>query len=404
MAISQNFPSIAPSLSLNFASSRTLDPRITFTRTSSATCVGPNGLLRVVSANEPRFDHDPTTGESLGLLVEEQRTNLLLRSEDFGNAVWSYSEASASTNTTVAPDGTTSGDTVTSAGSAVVSQPIAKTASAITYFSSLFVKGTVTAFTFSIDDGTTTNRGRVVFNLSTGTISSTNNDGEFTGTSGTITSFPNNWYRLTATTTTNSTVVARMRLFWTGAGTSLDFWGAQLEAGAFATSYIPTTTAAVTRAADVASITGSNFSSWYNQTEGTVFAETRAAGATNNGGTSGGAACFSNGTNTERIRVSIAAIQTIWISGNTTQASLNSGAGFVANASFRAAAATKANDFAFTINANTVQSSLSGSAPSVSQLSIGTSNTTAGFLNGTIKRLTFWPQRLPDSTLQTLTK
>jgi hypothetical protein len=207
----------------------------------------------------PRFDHDPTTGESLGLLVEESRTNLIQQSEDFGDAVWSSSAASISTNTTAAPDGTTSGDTFTSSGTTIVSQPIAKTASAITYSSSLFVKGTVTAFTFSIDDGTAANRGRVVFNLSTGTISSTNNDGAFTGTSGTITSFSNNWYRLTVATTTNSTVVARMRLFWTGAGTSLDFWGAQLEAGSFPTSYIPTTTATVTRAADVASITGSNF-------------------------------------------------------------------------------------------------------------------------------------------------
>jgi hypothetical protein len=189
----------------------------------------------------PRFDHNPTTGESLGLLVEEARTNLIQQSEDFGDAVWSSSAASISTNTTAAPDGTTSGDTFTSSGTTIVSQPIAKTASAITYSSSLFVKGTVTAFTFSIDDGTAANRGRVVFNLSTGTISSTNNDGAFTGTSGTITSFSNNWYRLTVATTTNSTVVARMRLFWTGAGTSLDFWGAQLEVGAFPTSYIPTT-------------------------------------------------------------------------------------------------------------------------------------------------------------------
>jgi hypothetical protein len=207
----------------------------------------------------PRFDHNPTTGESLGLLVEEARTNLSLYSEDFGDAVWSSSAASISTNTTAAPDGTTTADTVNSSGTAVVSQLFTKAASAITYTGSLFVKGSATDFSLTIDDGVPINRGRARFNLSTGTLGSVTNEGTFTGTTSTITLFPNGWYRLTVTTTTNTLTTARLRSFWTGAGTSLDFWGAQLEAGAFPTSYIPTVAATVTRAADVASITGSNF-------------------------------------------------------------------------------------------------------------------------------------------------
>jgi hypothetical protein len=207
----------------------------------------------------PRFDHNPTTGESLGLLVEEARTNLSLYSEDFGDAVWSSSAASISTNTTAAPDGTTTADTVNSSGTAVVSQLFTKAASAITYTGSLFVKGSATDFSLTIDDGVPINRGRARFNLSTGTLGSVTNEGTFTGTTSTITLFPNGWYRLTVTTTTNTLTTARLRSFWTGAGTSLDFWGAQLEVGAFPTSYIPTVAATVTRAADVASITGSNF-------------------------------------------------------------------------------------------------------------------------------------------------
>jgi hypothetical protein len=207
----------------------------------------------------PRFDHNPTTGESLGLLVEEARTNLSLYSEDFGDAVWSSSAASISTNTTAAPDGTTTADTVNSSGTAVVSQSFTKAASAITYTGSLFVKGSATDFSLTIDDGVPINRGRARFNLSTGTLGSVTNEGTFTGTTSTITLFPNGWYRLTVTTTTNTLTTARLRSFWTGAGTSLDFWGAQLEVGAFPTSYIPTVAATVTRAADVASITGSNF-------------------------------------------------------------------------------------------------------------------------------------------------
>jgi hypothetical protein len=207
----------------------------------------------------PRFDHNPTTGESLGLLVEEARTNLSLYSEDFGDAVWSSSAASISTNTTAAPDGTTTADTVNSSGTAVVSQLFTKAASAITYTGSLFVKGSATDFSLTIDDGVPINRGRARFNLSTGTLGSVTNEGTFTGTTSTITLFPNGWYRLTVTTTTNTLTTARLRSFWTGAGTSLDFWGAQLEVGAFPTSYIPTVAATATRAADVASITGSNF-------------------------------------------------------------------------------------------------------------------------------------------------
>jgi hypothetical protein len=207
----------------------------------------------------PRFDHNPTTGESLGLLVEESRTNLSLYSEDFGNAIYSLTAATVSTNTAVAPDGTTTADTVNSSGTAVVSQSFTKAASAITYTGSLFIKGSATDFSLTIDDGTPTNRGRARFNLSTGTLGSVTNDGTFTGTTSTITLFPNDWYRLTVTTTTNTLTTARLRSFWTGAGTSINFWGAQLEAGSFSTSYIPTVAATVTRAADVASITGSNF-------------------------------------------------------------------------------------------------------------------------------------------------
>jgi hypothetical protein len=84
MSIQQNFPAISPSLNLNFARSKTLDPRITFTRTSSATRVNGQGLIEVVPTNAPRFDHsyDPVSGtvRSLGLLVEEARSNFVFLS------------------------------------------------------------------------------------------------------------------------------------------------------------------------------------------------------------------------------------------------------------------------------------------------------------------------------------
>ena len=74
--VTADYPTIKPSLNLNFARSRALDPRITFTRASVGTYVGRDGLIKTASENEPRFDHDPETLESLGLLLEEPRTNI----------------------------------------------------------------------------------------------------------------------------------------------------------------------------------------------------------------------------------------------------------------------------------------------------------------------------------------
>jgi hypothetical protein len=80
---SQNtdFPNVRPSLDLRFALAKKLDPRITFTRGSTGTYFGSDGLMRTAGVNEPRFDHDPITGQSLGLLIEESRTNNVFASD-----------------------------------------------------------------------------------------------------------------------------------------------------------------------------------------------------------------------------------------------------------------------------------------------------------------------------------
>ncbi|WP_368921270.1 phage head spike fiber domain-containing protein [Comamonas aquatica] len=83
-----NLPDLRPSLLLDFANSGRVDPRIQCTRASAATCFGPDGKLRTVAANVPRIDYDPATGKCLGLLVEEQRTNLVSRSNELSHADW----------------------------------------------------------------------------------------------------------------------------------------------------------------------------------------------------------------------------------------------------------------------------------------------------------------------------
>ena len=106
MSIQNNFPAIKPSLNLDFSNTKTVDPRITFTRASSATYFDEFGVMRTTSNNVPRIDHNPMTGECLGLLIEEQRTNLLPYSEQFDDAGWVKLQTTITPNTIVAPNGT----------------------------------------------------------------------------------------------------------------------------------------------------------------------------------------------------------------------------------------------------------------------------------------------------------
>jgi len=394
-------------LDLRFAQLKTLDPRITFTRASSGTFVGDDGLVKSATTNEARFDHNPTTGESLGLLVEEARTNLLLQSENFGDTYWTKTDCTITANESTAPDGTLTADlwSNTASPGTVNSSNITKDGAARTYTASLWVKGTLSPFTVALDDGTNTNRGRVQYNLSTNAVIGVFNDGTiFTNTSGTLTRFSNGWVRVTVTTTTGTGTTIRLRPFFSGASSTLRVWGAQIEEGAFATSYIPTTTATATRAADVASITGTNFSSWYNQTEGTVFAEyKRLVNA------SGRIFTFNDTTANEQIRITASLSTNIrpdWqvIDGGAVQANVLGTAEVAVGATGKTAGAYKLNDFQQATNSTLGTADTAGTLPTLTVLNIGANETGSGsMINGTIKRLTYWPVRLANPTLQSIT-
>ena len=111
--VTADYPTIKPSLNLNFARSRALDPRITFTRSTIATYVGRDGLIKYAGVNEPRFDHDPDTLESLGLLIEESRTNIFRNSDFSGGTTdwtigsWDTNNLSFGTENVVLPTGET---------------------------------------------------------------------------------------------------------------------------------------------------------------------------------------------------------------------------------------------------------------------------------------------------------
>jgi hypothetical protein len=233
--------------------------------------------LLTATDNVARFDHNPTTGESLGLLIEEQRTNLLLRSEEFDNASWTKTRSSITANTIVAPDGTLTGDKLvedSATGTHQVTQNITAT-SGVTYTVSIYAKKA------EIDVLTLDFGGALLgtYNLSTGIPTLGAGSAASTAISASMTDVGNGFYRcISVWTRAGSTVTSdfrfslRQNTSYTGDGYSgIYIWGASLEQGSFSTSYIKTEGSQVTRSADSASMTGANFSSWYNQPEGTFY-------------------------------------------------------------------------------------------------------------------------------------
>ena len=99
-----------PTLNLDFIENPQFDSRITFTRASTATYFNSAGVLTTANNNVARFDYNPSTLAPRGLLIEEQRTNSLLQSEAFNEAVWGKSTATVSANAAISPDGAMTAD------------------------------------------------------------------------------------------------------------------------------------------------------------------------------------------------------------------------------------------------------------------------------------------------------
>lgn len=204
----------------------------------------------------PRFDHNPATLESLGLLIEESRANLLSYSEDFGTA-WGLAAATRTLNFGAAPNGTLTADKIESTGGGVF-RAGAGVLNATTYTYSVFLKhvsGTGVVSNIGFERfGTVPLPAQVGVNLITGAVT-------FIGAS--VVSYnilpcQNGWYRVSVTATSTDTTTTVIN-YASQTGNEFLIWGAQLEQGAFATSYISTSTTALTRSADVCSITGTNF-------------------------------------------------------------------------------------------------------------------------------------------------
>jgi len=399
-----NRPSVKPALKLDFTKGK-LDPRITFSRASTGTYINQFGVLSTAGINVPRFEYDPVTGKSLGLLIEESRTNLLTYSRDLTQSAWTNRTVTA-THDQIGVDGSINGaskliDTVSGSIAHLISGTSVVTLSTIYTFSA-YVKSTGATWILFGQDIIGT--GYFSFNVVTGSF------GVYTaGTyiSRSSTNVGNGWWRVSITYTAAYTTASGAIFInnmdsnnpaFVGTGLlGLNVDGAQLEIGPSATSYIPTTTAAATRTSDIALMSGININTWWNQSQGTFFAEgDQFVGA---GGQASFMDLYQDGNNKLSIRTSqrlyIAASSTIGFDlstltqGQTHKISIaygsQNGLGFAKDGS----AITTGGLQVF-------------SAPSPT-LYIGVADANLYYLNGHIRNVTYYNIRLPDQTLQALT-
>ena len=248
MTIKALYPTIEPTLNLDFANTKRLDPRITFSRASTATYFDENGTLRTAATNAARFDHSGA-GESLGLLVEEAKTNSFTYSNYLDDATWTKTNAQVIPNALLAPDNTFTARLLNSqaAGSTSVNRNFTRNNPAFT----IFIKaGSSSTANVKIQSDVAGRNVSYNVNLSTGVLTAgTGNTGNITGWTEytSITPLSNGWYRIligfsSSTGTVNSTysVSPSSNGSAAAANESIYVWGAQLEAGAFPTSHIPT--------------------------------------------------------------------------------------------------------------------------------------------------------------------
>jgi len=416
-----------PSLDLRFADNKSLVDAVTgaslvtFTRASSGTFVDSAGVIQTAATDVPRFDHNPTTGESLGLLVEEQRTNSITNNTMVGAVA-----GTPGTNPT--------GWLFVSAASGLTQQIIGVgTESGISYIDYRFSGTTTTTAGINIAPGNGVALTGQTWNASTyWKLAGGSNTGISSFAIGIIeetllgafvagafygqtapTSASLILQRPTATRTlSGGATVALVRHTIqisiptaTAIDITLRIGLPQLEQGAFATSVIPTSTAAVTRSADVVSITGSAFSSWYRQVEGTVFLNCQTS--PNSGTTYAGISDGITSRNGFYFDNDSGIIRNVIFSSSSAVSVIGLGSIGAIGTQTKIAAAYLINSFAAARNGGSLGTDSSGAVPvSITQLDIGRNPNAAAatYLSGTISRLTYWPTRLANSTLQAITQ
>lgn len=378
-----------PTLDQMFAKDKTLADKIsgsnliTFSRASSGAYVDSDGLIKTAADNVPRFDHDPVTGESLGLLIEAERTNKMLRSENLASSssYWRHFDgATATLSSVTAPDGVSTmwlvdlSDTpgTSSDGSRVYQSGLAFNNVVNTFsFYARSVSGTGT-FPAAYFDGSNYVKLYV-------TLTETIQRYEVYCPSG-ISTAGNNIFGFSRRGSTHDETLDQAYI-----------WGCQVEAAPYATSYISTDSSTVTRSPDICTIEGANFSSWYDQSEGTIFADSS--------GNPGKIAVISDGTDSNKHEL-------FSTSTDVTVEQKNGGSNQVSLSQSRfskAAFAYAADDYGLSVGGATAITDTSATPPTVNKMSIGCQYDDSLQLNGHISRLAYFSTRRTDAEISRMT-
>lgn len=398
---------VLPKLALDFTTA-SLDNRIAFARAlNTATRVNASGLIEMVNANLPRFDYSPITLACKGLLIEEARTNYLLHSNDFSNAAYTAQNITISASSEISPEGATNAQTITNDTSNAEHRFYQLIGSIGTRSSSIFAKAGTAAFISISLQGTASNYAE--FNLLNGTVVSSANG------SARIENYGNGWYRCFYENPTGNDQFFVINMgesagqaipgtSYVGTGKTVHLYGGQTELGAFSTSYIPTTTTALTRNADVATMTGTNFSSWFNASEGTFELDFIQPFAY-----SGNTYIFACNAATNGERLSFLTESTpraFWYcaAGGADVAAITAG-NITLNQVTKQVAAYKLDNYGMAVNGGNAGTDTSGAVPSgLSTLYFGTNVGGGNRWGGWVQKVKFWPQRLLNSELSAFSK
>ena len=420
VAASQDYPNFKPSLNFNFAASRKLDPKIKYSRNGSRSRINENGFVEFVGPDVPRFDHDPTTRESLGLLIEEESTSVLPRSTGFSSyAVYHQTKIGFNTK---GPDGVENsayeyihdGTSGTADGGSTSIWADGNMGFHNGIACSYYVKitrGTSMSFVL-LDNNSGKNSQKVT--ISGGVI----NDDSFATVSlvtfnheGTTVAEPlrNGWVRVKwfgASLSSSASSYLQLYVYDTvptsnGSNIGYAIWGFQAEAKLFCTSTIyKPTTSTVSAGDDNLKIDGEDFTNFINSSEGTILADYKVIGGYPY------VMYLTNNTVSRRIGLYEAgSAQTRFIIGNSgTQADTTDSTGTTVGDNIKSSGAYKLNDVAASKNGaiSSTDSSVT-IPPDLDRAYIG------AYFNGNVsgiiglRRLIYYQQRLPNSQLKTLT-
>ena len=395
IATAQDYPNYRSTIDFNFTGVKKLDPRITYVRTGTASYIDEMGKVVLVGDNVPRFDHDPVTKESKGLLIEPSRTNLFPYGTTPGDN-WSGAKAASTwtENTTEvkAPDGTYTATKWAFTGVDPYLYHQGTLSANTTYTMSIWVKA-----------GT---------NMSGDVLQSRMGAAPYATFGNSTLSTDGSWKRLTFTKTVGGSDETNVNIGWEpqtnpsgnpASGDVVYIWGAQLEVGGYATSFIPTNGATATRGGDFTYLdgtVGTEFDDIYRTDEGTFIVDW--FNDPNGNHNDGYVFTVDDGTGSNRIGA---------VNSNNYQVTVTSGGSSQGNRDL-GSINSGANKMAFTYKLNDQATSLNGSDASVDTSCtlptglkywwFGCRQGQYDFLGGYISRIVYYPKRLPNTQLKNL--